>query len=100
MLLHARLHRHKACTLERGGDNVDELQSVLAFTRDITSRLSVKEVIASSVVQVRRILQPDHVFFFLKEDDTLRLVSSWRTSGWLGGMSLKDFRSTPPCPPQ
>jgi PAS domain S-box-containing protein len=71
---------------------MDELQSILSFTRHVTSSLSPRDVIANCVINVGKILHPDHVFFFLKEEDSLRLISSWRRPGM---DTCLDSRSVP-----
>jgi PAS domain S-box-containing protein len=82
---------------------MDETRNIMEFTRRVTSSLNPKDVIAGAVSQIGKLLQPDHVFFFLGEDEAYRLVSSWRRPGteasidarspamarWLRGMTAR-----------
>ena len=75
--------------IQAGDNEMDEMLSILAFTRRVTASLDAKDVIAGAVSQIGKLLQPDHVFFFLKEDEACRQVSSWQRPGVEAGIGSK-----------
>ncbi|HWR89885.1 MAG TPA: PAS domain S-box protein [Dissulfurispiraceae bacterium] len=61
---------------------MDELLALHAFTTEVSSILSVSGVVDKTIKQIAAVLEPDAVFLFLREDDTLLLRGHWeRTSG-------------------
>ncbi len=60
---------------------MDELQTLLTFTRHLTSVLDAKEVIAATVTQVAKLLEADQVSFFLCDEHDFRPVGHWVRPG-------------------
>ncbi len=56
---------------------MDELLALHVFTSDISSNLSVTGVVEKTIKQIAAVLEPDAVFFYVREDDTLMLKGYW-----------------------
>ena len=63
-------NRNESETLQ---NRVEELAAIAAFTREVTSKLSMKQMIASTHKQIHSIVSPDLAVVYLKHEDKLIL---------------------------